>query len=110
MFIWGIAKNKFGMLILGLIMVGAGVYLLNQDKATCGGEVMQAGDVCVTSRAGVETGESTTEETLKNQKLGGYALTGIGGVLAIAGIVRIIVGARGKDEESAQPSAPVASA
>ncbi|GAA1747297.1 hypothetical protein [Luedemannella helvata] len=108
--IWNIAKNKFGMLVLGLILAGVGVYLFTQDKATCGGQVMEAGDVCVRSKAGIETGESTTEETLRNQKYGGYALTGVGGVLAIAGLVRIIVGARGKDEDAAQPNAPVASA
>lgn len=108
--IWNIVKNKFGMLVLGVILVGVGVYLLNQDEATCGGQVMEAGDVCVKSKAGIETSTSTTEETLQNQKYAGYAMTGIGGVLALVGLVRIVAGARGKDEDASQPAAPVAAA
>jgi hypothetical protein len=106
--LWGIVKNKYGMLILGLIALGAGIFMLTRTDVTCGGEVMQAGDVCEHSKAGITTATKSTEEEKSNQRTGGMVLTGLGGALTLGGAGWIVVSLTRRKPEQAQPGSPVA--
>jgi hypothetical protein len=111
--VWNIIKNKFGMLIIGAIALAAGLYMYTNDEVTCGGQVMQAGDVCEHTKYGMTTSENSAEDEMKSQHTGGLVLSIVGGILVIAGVTRIILGAVRKPEEPVQPaqqSAPIASA
>jgi hypothetical protein len=104
-------KNKYGMLVIGLIFLAIGIYQLNQTEVTCGGQVMKAGDVCEHSKAGITTDSNSTETEKATQHRTGLILTGLGSALTVGGLGWIIVSmARRKPEQPAQPNMPVASA
>jgi hypothetical protein len=89
-----IAKNRWAALIIGLALIPLGLVTANStDKVTCGGQVMEQGDICETTRRG-----STTERSYDEQKesdvTAGYVLAGIGGVLVLVGATQFVLRAR----------------
>ncbi|GHJ49812.1 hypothetical protein Cs7R123_71540 [Catellatospora sp. TT07R-123] len=106
-----IITNKYGLLIVGLLVLGAGFYMVNQTDVTCGSDVMSPGDICQTTRKG-HTTESTYEEEKSSQHTGGMIAMGLGGAAALGGAGWIVVGLlRGKREDDETPAVdPVAAA
>jgi hypothetical protein len=108
--ILGILKNKYGMLVIGVIALAAGLFMVSRNNVTCGGAVLQAGDVCKHTKAGITTGTNSFEEEKANQHRGGMVLAAIGGALTLGGAGWIVVSlVRRRPEEPAQAT-PVATA
>jgi hypothetical protein len=95
-----IIGNRYGLLILGLIALGIGIYLMGQTDVKCGSEVMSPGDICETTRKGVST-ESTYEEQKSSNQLSAKILTGVGGAMTLGGAGWIIVGLTRRKPEAA---------
>ena len=96
--------NKYGMVALGVIVLGLGFYFMGQTEPTCGGQTMTPGSVCDTTRKG-KTTTTTYEEEKASQALMSKVMIGAGPVLIVGGTIWIVVSKRRK---SAQ--APVAAA
>jgi hypothetical protein len=104
-----ILKNKYGMLVIGLIALAAGLFMFTRNDVTCGGAVMQAGDTCEHTKAGITTSTNSFETEKANQHRGGMILSVIGGALTLGGAGWIVVSlVRRRPEESAEASPAVA--
>jgi hypothetical protein len=107
--LWAIGKNRWAALIIGLALIPLGLFYANsQDgEVTCGGQVMQEGDICQTTRRG-----STTEKSVDDVKQGnvtaGYVISGVGGVLVLVGATQFVLRARRRSADAASTEAPTA--
>ena len=99
-----IIGNKYGLLILGLIALGIGIFLMSQTEVKCGSEIMQPGDVCETTRKGVTT-ENTFDEQKSSNELSAKILTGVGGAMTLGGAGWIIVSLVRRKPEAAPAAA-----
>lgn len=107
---WRIITNKYGMLIIGLVAAAAGVFMFTRNDVTCGTDVMQPGDVCEHTKAGITTATKSFDEERTDQHRGGIVLAAVGGALTLGGAGWIVVSlARGRREEPAEAS-PAAAA
>lgn len=96
-----IIGNKYGMLVVGVVALGAGLFLWNRTDVTCDGQVMSQGDQCEHTKRGRTTSINSYDEEKANQALSGKIITGIGGALTLGGAGWIIVPlVRRKPEES----------
>ncbi|GGN22456.1 hypothetical protein FHR83_005561 [Actinoplanes campanulatus] len=105
-----IAKNRWAALIIGLVLIPLG--LLNAtstDQVTCGGQVMQEGDICETSRRGSTT-ERSYDEQKENDVTGSYILAGVGGVLVLVGATQFVLRARRRSADATTADAPATAA
>ncbi|SHE74999.1 hypothetical protein [Streptoalloteichus hindustanus] len=70
-------KIVFGVLcsIVGTFLLIGAVSTLSDDEVTCGGRVMQPGDVCKTTRKGRTTSRGY-EEQKESDQTGGYVMLG----------------------------------
>jgi hypothetical protein len=99
--LWAIGKNRWAALFIGLAQIPLGLFYANsQDgEITCGGQVMQEGDICETTRRG-----STREQSLDEMKQGnitaGYVISGVGGVLVLVGVTQFVLRARRRSAEA----------
>ncbi|MGC9668756.1 hypothetical protein ACNTMW_19635 [Planosporangium sp. 12N6] len=77
--------NIVGAIILGLILLPAGVYFLNRTDVTCGtGQSMRPGDICEETRKGRTTSYTYEERQAYWQRMGWFG-TGAGVVALGAG-------------------------
>ncbi|HZM83593.1 MAG TPA: hypothetical protein VFC19_48370 [Candidatus Limnocylindrales bacterium] len=85
-----IIGNKYGLLILGIIALGVGIFLMSQTEVKCGSNVMKPGDICTTIRKGVST-DRTFDEQKSSNELTAKIVTGVGGAMTLGGAGWIIV-------------------
>ena len=85
-----IIGNRYGLLILGLIALGVGIFLMSETEVKCGSNVMKPGDVCTTTRKGVST-DRTFDEQKSSNELTAKIVTGVGGAMTLGGAGWIIV-------------------
>jgi hypothetical protein len=74
------AKKRNGMIIavlIGLLLVGFGVYQMTLTKVECGGETMQQGDICEVTNKG-RTSELNYDEQRAAQTRTGWIALGVG--------------------------------
>ncbi|MBV1848640.1 hypothetical protein [Catellatospora tritici] len=103
--------NKYGLLIIGVLALGFGIWQLNQTEVTCDGQTMTEGDICVHTKNGRTTDENTLAEERESQQLTGKIAAGLGGVMVLGGAGWIVAGiVRGKREDETPATDPVAAA
>jgi hypothetical protein len=96
-----IAKNRWAALFIGLALIPLGLFYANsQGEVTCGGQVMQEGDICQTTKRG-STREQTVDEVKQSNVTGGYVIAGVGGVLVLVGATQFVLRARRRSTEAA---------
>jgi hypothetical protein len=84
-----IISNKYGLLIVGLIILGLGIFLMSETEVKCGDDVMREGTTCTTSRKGTSTTRTYDEQKTFNN-ITSYAIGGVGGVMTVSALVWII--------------------
>lgn len=95
-----IIGNKYGLLILGLIALGVGIFLMGQTEVKCGSDTMNPGDVCTTTRKGVST-DRTFDEQKSSDELSAKILAGVGGAMTLGGAGWVIAGLARRKPETA---------
>jgi hypothetical protein len=75
--------NGIGLAVMGVLIVAFGFFLTTLTEATCEGEVMAAGDRCVTVSDEGSVSQDR-DQVLAGRHMQGYAVAGIG-VLFILG-------------------------
>lgn len=84
--LFGLLKNKTGLLIIGILLLGfGGLSLLMEDGTVwCGGEKMTVDDVCEETRRGSSTLKSYDEVRSEDHTMAVVA-AGAGGVMTLIG-------------------------
>lgn len=86
-----IISNKYGLTIVGMLILAAGIALMSQTKVTCDGHEMSPGDTCTHTRRG-NTTVNDYEEEKSSQTLTSLGITGVGGAMTLGGLGWIVVG------------------
>lgn len=101
--------NKYGILVLGVMLLAIGIWQMNQTEVTCSGQVMVGGDTCEHHGRKGRVYTNTYEEEKASQAL--IAKGGVlgGPALIIGGIAWIVISNRRKSAEAqsaeAEPAA-----
>jgi hypothetical protein len=84
--LFGLLKNKTGLLIIGILLLGfGGLSLLMEDGTVrCGGETMTVDDVCEETRRGRTTVKSYDEVKSEDHMVAVIA-AGAGGLMTLIG-------------------------
>ena len=61
-------------LVIGLLILGYGIYSVTSNDVDCGGQTMNAGDECVSSQAGSSTTRSMSEQNADNHRMGWFGM------------------------------------
>lgn len=78
--------NRIGALVIGLILLGVGLFTLTAREVKCGDEVMLRGDICVTTTDGESVERDYDEQKAENTTVS-YVLLGVGGLIVVGGII-----------------------
>lgn len=74
-----------GVTIVGVGMIVLGIIALGDDDVTCGGQTMEQGEVCESTRNGETTAERDYEAQSDENTLTGWLLAGGGAAMVVGG-------------------------
>jgi hypothetical protein len=101
---FGALANRFGMAVVGLVVLGVSLYMLTTSEVHCGSDTMRPGDVCATTRAGSTIERTYDEEKSSQQRMALFG-SALGAALLVGGVVRVVLRRR---REAAMAAAPTA--
>lgn len=85
--------NAWILGVMGVLAVALGIYLITLTEATCEGEVMAAGDRCVTVSKEREVSQDR-DQMLKSLHLQGHIAAGAGGLILLGAGAVVLRGRR----------------
>jgi LPXTG-motif cell wall-anchored protein len=109
-----IFSSAASLLLIGVIVLGFGIWKFTETGVSCGAQTMQPGQICQTSQYGQTTGEKTYEQQKDSNRTSGIISTAIGAA-CLAGSGFVFVSKRRKSaaqsmaENASAPVPPAAS-